>query len=291
MNLGNALRICIVAGWLALFGSHALHYALPDLGLQERRDFSAVVAANLDHRFAYRIMQENRGQAPRQVGSCTLDFTRNDADYTLLTVIDYSDSPFAPVLAALLPARAAPRNQRIELRIAETLDDRLRLIALSADAAIHGHQFSAHGAVGSDGLTGTWQFDGGAPTRFVRPEITHEASQGLEGPICLPPGLAPGDRFSSRMSEPDLVNFTTQRKIAVFTVRDRETIVTLHGSLELLHVDLELDGRPHSTWWCDQAGTVYRSSQHGSGLELLLDRKSSSDGTVLWPAASRPSAP
>jgi hypothetical protein len=285
MTIGTVFRICIVVGWLALFGSHALHYALPDLGLQERHDFAAVMAANLERSFDYRMMQESRGQA-RQVGTCRLVFARSEADYTLETMFDLTDPGLAPAIDALLPARAGPRSQRIMLKITETLDDRLRLVAVQADASLHGHRLSAHGAVGGAGLTGTWEMDGGAPTPFgPLAGVTQDTNQGLDAAISLPPGLEPGDRFTSHLVDPDLVHLAAQRKVAVFIARAREEVATLHGTLELLRVDMEVDGHPSSTLWCDRAGTVYRSRQAGSGMQLMLDRTSTTAGTVLWPAA------
>jgi hypothetical protein len=73
--------------------------------------------------------------------------------------------------------------------------------------------------------------------------------------------------------------------VAVFHARTRERTATLHGELELLRVDLEVDGRPFSSLRCDGRGAVYVSRQHGAHMALMLDRINdlADPATPLWP--------
>jgi hypothetical protein len=103
MSFANAIRIMLVIGWLALFSSHALHYALPDLGLRDRHDFAAVVDANLERSFTYLLVGDQGGGPGHALGSCTLSFERDDHGFLLTTVLRLTYHPFYPFADPLLP--------------------------------------------------------------------------------------------------------------------------------------------------------------------------------------------
>jgi hypothetical protein len=287
MSFANAIRIMLVLGWLALFGSHALHYALPDLGLRERHDFAAMINANLERSFTYLLVGEQAGSASHALGSCTLAFERDDHRILLTTELRLTDHSFDKLVDTLLPSPGNERSdQRLTLSLSETLDERLQLVAVHARANAHGRIISADGRVGADGLSGTISIDGAATAPFALPEIGAETTQGLAIAISLPPGLRPGESFTSRLVNPDLLSLSAHRAVAVYHARARERTRTLHGELDLLRVDLEVDGRPFSSLWCDDHGTVYVSRQHGAQLALMLERINdlADPATPLWPA-------
>ena len=289
MSLANAIRASLVIGWLVLFGNHALHYALPDLGLQDRHDFAAVVNANLDREFTYQLLPEQGPGMHHPMGTCTLSLTRDESRFLLTTELRLTDHAIDVMLDALLPQmQNSTHDKSLRLTVKETLDEHLHLDEVQATGSAHGHSVSATGHVGATGLAGTWSLDDTSPTPYLLPEITPLTTQGLDVAISLPPGLSPGDRFTSHMVNPDLLKLSAHRAIAVFQVRGREAVRTLHGELELLRVDLEVDGKPYSSLWCDASGTVYRSVQSGSHLALMLDRKSDTYKglpIVIWPAS------
>jgi len=288
MSFANAIRIMLVIGWLALFGRHALHYALPDLGLRDRHDFAAVVNANLERSFTYLLVGDQGGAAGQELGSCTLALERDGQRFQLTTELRLTDHRFDGLVDALLPPLPGDqRDQRLTLSLSETLDERLQLVALHARANAHGRIILADGRVGADGLSGTIAIDAAAALPFTLPEIGAETTQGLDLAFCLPPGLLPGESFTSRLVNPDLLKLSAHRAIAVFQARTRERTRTLHGELDLLRVDLEVDGRPFSSLWCDEHGTVYVSRQHGARLALMLERMNdlADPATALWPPA------
>lgn len=288
MSIANVIRIAIVASWLVLFGSHALHYALPDLGLQDRHDFAAVVNANLDRSFTYVLVPEPYTQSAHPLGTCTLSLERDESHFLLKTDMQFTDHSFDAMVDVLLPPiTAAKHDKRLTLSISESLDEHLHLDTVQAQVNAHGHTITASGKVSDTGLAGTYEIDASGPTPFVLPEITPVTTQGLDVAISLPPGLKPGERFSSHMVNPDLLKLSAHRTVAVFQAKSHETIRTWHGDMNLLRVDMEVDGKPYSSLWCDSRGTVYRSVQNGSRMALMLDSTSdlAHDGRILWPVS------
>jgi hypothetical protein len=288
MSFANAIRIVLVCGWLALFGSHALHHALPDLGLHPRHDFAAVVEASRERSFTYLLMDEHGGASGQQLGSCTLALSGDGQGFALTTELQLSDHRYDALLdALLLPPSGTKRDAGLTLSLSEALDQRLQLVAVHARANAHGRIILADGRVGANGLSGTLTIDGGAAIAFTLPEIGGETAQGLDAALSLPPDLQPGESFTARLVNTDLLTLSAHRAVAVFHARTFERTRTLHGEVDLLRVDLEVDGRPSSSLWCDGHGTVYLSRQLGSQLALMLARVDdlAHPATPLWPPA------
>ncbi len=114
MSFANAIRIVLVIGWLALFGSHALHHARPAPGLRESRDFAA---------------------------GATADPGRSRTDQRL-----------AAAIGALLPPSAGARDRRPTLALGETLGDGLQQVRVEAQGNAHGRTIRAGRRVGGAGL-------------------------------------------------------------------------------------------------------------------------------------------
>ena len=276
MSFATAIRFALFTGWLALFVSHALHHALPALGLQARDDTAAMLWATLERRFTYLVVEDADGGAGQVRGSCTLALKRDERDerrYLYTTELRLDDQRLDQLIGALLPAASAPAYApHLGLTISETLDQRLQLVALDAHAEVHGHHLHAQAQVGGDGLRGEVALDGAAAVPFALPEIGAETAQGLDATLSLPAGLTPGSRFTAAVVSPDSLRLSAHRAVTVFQVKARERIPTRDGERELLRVELEVEGRPFSALWCDDQGTVYLSRQHGAHWALALER-------------------
>ncbi len=281
MTLGALIRLLIVAAWLALFVRHLVSHVAPGLGLAQGHDIGVVLRANLGHEFIYDLVQESRTASPRHIGSSQLSFAREEHGYLLETTLELTDLGQLGALALLIKG-AADAPKRITLRIAQSLDQELRLTSLRASGAMLGTTFSAEGVVNEHGLDAIWRIDEGPATPINFAGISHDDNQGMDLVISLPPGLKPGDRFTSRLLSPDIANMKIAAKTAVFTASAPEMVPTQAGGLSLLKVDMTVDARAVATLWCDELGTVYRTRQN-SGPTLLLKQVREVGGVILWP--------
>jgi hypothetical protein len=282
MHLGTVIRWLLVLVWLGFFGSHALRYALPDLGLTERRDFAAVLNANLDHDLVYELRPDRRDGRGRPLGTCRLSFARSENSYLLTTTLELSNLNAIPGLDLL--RHALPRRDpQFNLHLIETLDERMRLVGIEVSGRALGTAVTATGTVDGQGLHGQYRIDDGPPTDFAVPGLNQELNQGMDLAMSLPPGLKPGEKFTTRLFTLDWMKLAPKEKLAVFAVHEREAIATAAGTLNLLRVEMEVDVRPFATLWCDEHGLVMRSRQANSGMALVLTSVRGAEGEVLWP--------
>ena len=281
MTIGALIRLLIVAAWLALFVRHLVTHVAPGFGLARGHDIGAVLRANLNHEFLYDLVQESRTALPRHIGSSQLSFAREENGYLLETSMELTDLGQLGPLALLIKS-AADAPKRITLRIAQTLDQELRLTSLRANGALFGTTFSAEGVVSDRGLDGSWRIDEGPATPITFPGISHNDNQGMDLVISLPPGLKPGDRFTSRLLSPDIANLRVEAKTAIFTATAPDMVTTHAGQLSLLKVEMTVDARTVASLWCDDRGTVYRTRQ-ANGPTLLLKEVREIGGAILWP--------
>jgi hypothetical protein len=289
MSLGSLVRLAIVLGWLALFLAHVVEHAVPDLGLGARRDLAAVIAGNLGREFTYEVQQAARNQPARAIGRTRLSFYREEDGYRVDTGMEMPDIGVLSGLDLLLKGRGI-EARRLTLRISETLDRELRLTRMRAEGGIFGTAFSADGAITAKGLVGSYRLDQGEPAPLAVPGIGPENNQGLDLAMSLPPGLKTGDRFTSRLLSPDLAGFTVHARTAVYTALTCEPIATRQGRMDLLRVEMAVDGRAATHLWCDQAGTVYLSRQLDGGMTLVLEQVREIGGDLLWPPPGARSA-
>lgn len=288
MTFGALIRLLIVAAWLALFVRHLVTHVAPGFGLEQGHDIGAVLRANVGREFLYDLVQESRSGSPRNIGSSLLSFAREEHGYQLETTLELTDPGQLGPLALLIKSTAdAPK--RITLRIAQHLDQELRLTSLNATGALLGITFSADGVMKEHGLEGSWRMDEGPATPITIPGISRDDNQGMDLVISLPPGLKAGDRFTSRLLSPDIANLRIEAKTAIFAALAPESVNTHAGSLLLLRVEMTVDTRAVATLWCDERGTVYRTRQT-SGPTLLLKQVREVGGDILWPP-SEPTTP
>lgn len=287
MSVGALIRLLIVVAWLALFVRHLVTHLAPGMGLKTGHDIGAVLRANLGREFLYDLVQESRSGAPRIIGSSQLSFAREERGYQLETALELTDPGQLGPLALLLKS-AADAPKRISLRIAQHLDQELRLTSVHATGGLLGISFTADGLVKEHGLDGSWRIDDGPSTPITIPGIGSGDNQGMDLVISLPPGLKPGDRFTSRLLSPDIANLKIEAKTAIFAATMPEAVVTHAGILHLLRVEMTVDARAVASLWCDERGTVYRTRQ-ASGPTLLLKQVREVGGDILWPPNGPPS--
>ena len=200
MTLGALVRLAVVCGWLALFTSHVLRHALPGLGLRERRDLGAILGANGNQEFTYRVRSGGAdGAAGHPIGTCRLALGAEAEAFVLSSRLAIDDLTLLPGLAGLAGRLPQHGRRGALLEAREHFDQRLRLQSVDVDAAFGDLVFTASGVVDGRGLAGTWTFAHGAPTPFLFPALRGDENQGLGVVIALPPDLQPGERFTTRV--------------------------------------------------------------------------------------------
>lgn len=285
MGLGTVIRLAVVVGWLALFVPHLVRHAAPGLGLSARDNADGMLAANLGKEYLYDLVRATGGR----LGTSRLSFQRLETGYELETELRLDDlGKLAPGLG-LLPQLREAGSREVRVLLNERLDDAQRLLTLTATGRAFGMDLAADGRVGTDGLRGTYTFAEQAPTPYHLPEIGADAGQGSDLALNLPPGLEPGERFTTRLLSPDYARMRLTATTAVFTALGHESLSTIAGARALLKVEMQVDARVVSHLWCDGNGTVYRSRQQDGGMELRLMQIREVGGRILWPpqAATR----
>ena len=279
MGLGNIIRLAVVLAWLALFVPHLVRHAAPGLGLGAPAGAEGMLAANLGKEFLYDL---GRSSGER-LGTCRLSFQPSEQGFELETELRLDDlGRLAPGLG-LLPQLREAGSREIRLQLTEQLDARQRLVSLSANGRALGMELLGEGTIGIDGLRGTYTLDENPPTPYHLPEIGADAGQGSDLALNLPPGLEPGDQFTTRLLSPDYTRMRLSAKNAVFSVLEHQTIPTIAGPRALLKVEMQVDARAMAHLWCDDRGTVYRSRQMDGSMELRLVQIREVGGRILWP--------
>jgi len=280
MNLGNLIRLAVVLGWLALFIPQVVRHAAPGLGLDRRAGSSGMLAANLGKEYIYDLVRANGNV---RLGTCRLGFEREEQGFKLETELHLDDlGKLAPGLS-LLPQLREASARDIHLLLIELLDEQQHLKSLTASGRAFGLELKAQGKIDTDGLRGTYTLGDASASSYHLPEIGTDAGQGSDLALNLPPGLEPGQRFTTRLLSPDYANMKLSASTAVFTALQRETVLTANGPRGLLKVEMQADARVVSYLWCDANGTVYRSRQQDGGLELRLTQIRVVGGDILWP--------
>lgn len=282
MTIGALIRLLIVTAWLTLFVRHLVTHLAPGFGLEQGHDIGVVLRANLGREFLYDLVQESRSAPPRHIGRSQLSFAREENGYQLETTLELTDLGQLGALAMLMKSGDGPK--RISLLIVQKLDQELRLTSMRATGKLLGTSFSAEGAINERGLDGNWRIDDGPATPITIAGISRDDNQGMDLVISLPPGLKPGDRFTSRLLSPNIAAMKIEAKIAIFTAVTPEAVITRAGEKPLLKVEMSVDAKTVATLWCDERGTVYRTRQ-ANGPTLLLEQVREIGGNILWPPA------
>jgi hypothetical protein len=283
MNVGAMIRFIIVAGWASFFIFHIVKHAAPGLGLTERNAFATALAANLGRSYVYNLQRTSTAKLQR-IGECTMSFQRNENGFELETIIHLEDVALLAPGISLIPSLSEKSSRQMHVSMTELLDTKHRLVGLKGSGNILGLEATGEGIVTEAGFTGTYSLNDGAPTAFSRPDIKSDVSNGNDFAVTLPPGLVPGDRFTSRMVSPDFTSLQLNAVTAIYTVEPHESITTVAGHLSLLRVTMQVDNRTVATLWCDHNGTVFRSRQQ-DGMELALTTIREIGGKILWPRA------
>jgi hypothetical protein len=281
MSFGAMIRFIIVAGWATFFIFHIVKHAAPGLGLTERNAFATALAANLGRTYVYKL-QRTVATKPQRIGECTMSFQRSENGFELETIVHLDDLALLAPGINLIPSLSDKSSRQMHVSMTELLDTKRRLVGLKGSGNILGLEATGEGIVTEIGLTGTYTVDDGTPTAFTRPDIKSDVSNGNDFAVTLPPGLVPGDRFTSRMVSPDFTSLKLNAVTAIYSVEPHESVTTVAGQLSLLRVLMQVDNRTVATLWCDNNGTVYRSRQQ-DGMELALITIREIGGRVLWP--------
>jgi hypothetical protein len=278
MRLGVAVRCAIALTWLGLFGWHVVRHAAPLLGLSERADVGAVVAAHLDETMTYALRWT--GTRPRDLGTCVLSFSRDDTRFRVdhrLRIVNLS-----PLLGT-----AVAGNGGLDLELDLIYDDRFRLAGVEGHVALTAPievDASYTGVVDHRGLVLDYALADGGSHQLVVPGVGRDAVQVVP---LLPPRLKRGDHFSVPMLDPRRLmasGGTDARSNGAIRVEDDEVVNTAAGPLALTRVAFEVEGKRESTAWCDARGTIYRIEMDGQPkliVELAsIDRNGA---TRVWP--------
>ena len=282
-NIGNFIRLALVIAWLALFIPHVVHHVAPGLGLSQRGNAETILSVNLGREFYYDIVRDNTSG---RLGTCRMSFMRVEKGFESETELHYSDlNSIAPGIA-WLPQMREQSVRAVRLQLTELLDAQQHLLSLTANGQAFGKELTAEGNIAADGLHGTYSFDHAESVPFHLPEVGQDAGQGSDLAMNLPPGLKPGDRFTTRLLTPDIAHMKLSATTAIFNAIALEKCATVAGERSLLKVDMQVDDRLMSTLWCDEYGVVYRSRQQNGSMEMQLTQIRMIGGDILWPPES-----
>jgi hypothetical protein len=273
------IRALILATWLVLFAIHAVHQLAPGLGLGDRQVSREVFAAQLGRTLHYRLV----GAGETRMGQLTCAFREESGHFVQDVGLSVdADSPLVAQarLALATLGRDGGGNGRSAIagQAEVSYDDRFRPTAVQVHAMAFGIPLSAEFALDHRGLTG-WYVAAGQRRSVTMPEIDPASLAGLDLSLAMPPGLAPGDAWTTRTLGASGLSLSV-RPVA-HTVTTRETIATAAGPIAALRVTSTTGGTA-SVLWVDDRGTALRVE--AAGLRLELDRVVAADGTRLWPA-------
>ena len=280
---GIAIRVAIIAGWLALTGWYVVRQTFPELGMSQQADAKAALAARLGKVQHYTILWKPQPtHAAEKVGTCSLAALNDDVGFRLETQLDLDNTRFLPGERMLRHAMGGTAKAGIRLRLDELLDANMRLRAVEVAGNVFGQSFSAEGPVDHLGLRLTWKAAGTEGTRII-PEVRPERLSGSELSANLPTGLKTGDRFTTRISSLDPTRMRLATKDAVFSVTGSGMQRTAAGMALLLDVEMVVDGRRFALLRCDARGAVHRQELVDAGLILDLTRVTNQYGREIWP--------
>ncbi|MCS6970554.1 MAG: hypothetical protein RMM29_09255 [Planctomycetota bacterium] len=283
--LGIAVRLLILAAWLALSGWHVADRLLPAWGLVPASDPASVLAERVGTVQHYAIHWRGSDGGERRIGQCLSSAIADDIGLRLETALEVTDTRGIPAERWLRRALGGRGRHGIRLHLASQLDARLRLRRVEGEGSLFGLAVRGEGEVDGRGLRLRWQA-GEASGELLLPEIRPELLAGSDLGFGLPRGLRPGQRFTQRLATIDYLQLRPRLGEAVFSVRGREALATAAGELPLLVVDMELDGRRFATLWADERGIVYRQQLVELPLALSLLRITDSFGQQRWPATT-----
>jgi len=270
--IGTFIRASVVVAWCAIASVHFVRYALPGLGVSERRDLGATLTAQMDRTLMYRVVVGDQ-----DFGRCRLAFNREEAGYLVSFAIDLTSLPFPQFLTAATDLRTTEGS--IHLSIQQRYNDRVRLTAVTADGQAFGIPLRANATADARGLHGTVTIQENEHP-FHLPAASSDDQQCTLTPT-LPPGLKPGDQFRTTMMTVGLT-LTPQRVVAVYAVQAPEMIVTAQGMLALMQVEMTSNGKAAGTLWCDATGTIYRLATLSPAVTLeLLSITHASEGQIF----------
>lgn len=280
---GIALRLLLVAAWLALTGWHLAERVLPAWGLAPASDAGAVLAERVGRTLHYAVLWQPPGQEPLRVGQAVASAIADDIGLRLEVALDLADTRFIPAERLLRRSLGGRARAGIRLRATSQLDATLSLRRIELEGSLFGLPARAAGPVTHEGLRLAWEA-AGQQGELLIPEVRPERQAGSELALALPRGLRPGQRFTQRLTALDPVRLRPATAEALFTVRQRARLPTAAGELELNEVEMSLGGRRIATLWADAQGTVHRQELADLGLVLDLQRVIDlSTGTTLWP--------
>ncbi len=291
MRLGVIIRLTLVAGWIGLFGWHVVRHAAPTLGLVERHDLGAVLAAQIDRVLSYRLRQS--GDSRRELGECTVWFSRDDTRFRIDHRLIVTD------LGSLIPGGDRRRGDGRDLDLSLDLiyDDRFRLVEIEGQATMaRPMELVANfsGTIDHRGLDLRYDWGDGDEQHLLIADIGRDSAQAALLVPTLPPGLAVGDRYSVPLLDPQRLiasGGATARSRGMVSAEAWETVATAAGPLRLLRVVFETEGKRQSTAWCDDQGTVYRASLESFPIVAELTRIRMHGGEVVWPILEATSGP
>src|ERR1043165_5858878 len=135
--MGLAIRCCVVAAWLALFGVHVWRFVLPGIGLNERHDLGAGLAQQVDRTLTYDIVHPGTDRAGRRLGGSELTVVREDAGFRCDLRFELDRLPGAT-------SRSGPM---LRIAASERLAKPTRLPGLSAVGEVMGLALDAQATV------------------------------------------------------------------------------------------------------------------------------------------------
>jgi hypothetical protein len=263
---GAALRIALVAAWLAMLGAHAGRH----LG-----GGGAVLApafeARAGQKLSYAVLVD-RGGVERIVGVCTWGCTSTRGGPRVHAHASLSDASFIPGFSRLAAAlgETDERREPLELDLDEEHGPQGAVERLLAEARAFGASATGTAVFAPDGLDLHWSVpgvsDGGS--KHPAPRRGEVATALLLG--AMPANLRPGQRFALDLLGADPATLAPQARRATFRVGAEVEEATPLGQRLLLPIEEEDPSGHGARLWCDATGLVHRVRSDALGLTLEL---------------------
>ncbi|MDA3961771.1 MAG: hypothetical protein PF961_13355 [Planctomycetota bacterium] len=277
------LRIAILLAWGGLYAHHASDHLLLSLGLVEQRDVASIITGHLRHRYRYDVL-DSQGAG---IGSVFIEYNFVDSMYESNIVLDLDRIDSLPGLMPIVQSLDSLTGTTIHLEFTARLDDRFRLSNMEASGQIFGIDGSFYATVDrARGLVGMIS----VPDRGIEHPVNMpsflagdgDSAAGIDLAHALPPGLSPGDTFSTEVIAVNPFPPGLDRRTVVYHVVGTEPDPTAPDGPPLNRIEIMDGAVVMGQLTADTRGVVRHTGHASSGLQLAL-RSAFYNGGKYWP--------
>lgn len=268
--IGTALRVAVIAAWLAAMSSHAARH-WPGASAER----APALAERVGQRLTYAVLSQPTAGGPgaagsaRMLGSCAWRCERDGDGLRVIVEAELADIRPLPGFGALARALDLDQDgpQPATLALTERYARGGTLDAVDARAQALGLEGTATLTLSDTGVLVRWDAAGAVGER--RFPVTGNSTAALII-AALPARLRVGDRFAIPVLGGDQAALAPRARAVRFEVVAEEESATALGQRLLLRVEARDDDARGAVWWCDEDGLVHRQRLPAAALVLEL---------------------